>query len=54
MLIYAIIKIKNKFFFIYVNFMIIYVKKLFYGRTDRRTTQNYSSEPHNNKMRYTV
>jgi hypothetical protein len=30
--------------------MLIYVKnikkKTFYGRTDGRTTQNYSSEPH--------
>jgi len=36
--------------------MLIYVKSLkknkkktFYGRTDRRTTQNYSPEPHNTK-----
>jgi len=33
--------------------MLIYVKiikkKTFYGRTDRRTTQNYSSEPHKKK-----
>ena len=52
MLIYVkIIKIKLKFFFlIYVNFMIIYViieKKMFFiAQTDRRTTQNYSSQPH--------
>ena len=26
--------------------MIIYVKKSFYGQTDRRKTQNYSWEPH--------
>jgi len=30
--------------------MLIYVKKkTFYGRTDGRTTQNYSSEPHKKK-----
>ena len=29
-----IIKKLKIFFFIYVNFMIIYVKKVFYGRTD--------------------
>jgi len=28
--------------------MLIYVNKLFFiGRTDGRSTQNYSSEPHN-------
>jgi len=26
-------------------------KKLFYGRTNRRTTQNYSSEPHKNSFK---
>jgi len=34
--------------------MLIYVKnmkkKTFYGQTDGRTTQNYSSEPHKNKQ----
>jgi len=36
-------KIKNIYFLIYVDFMIIYVQKVIYGRT----TQNDSSEPHN-------
>ena len=35
--------------------MLIYVKnikkKTFYGRTDGRTTQNYSSEPHKRKKK---
>jgi len=31
------------YFLIYVNFMLIYVQKLF---TDGRATQNYSSEPY--------
>ncbi len=45
-----------KIFFFYLclfydNFMLIYVKKkkkkkFFIGRTDTRSTQNYSSEPH--------
>ena len=55
-------KNKKEFFFklceVYANFMLIYVKnikkkkkkkkkkKTFYGQTDGRTTQNYSSEPH--------
>jgi hypothetical protein len=45
---------KKKIFLIYVNFMLIYVKNIKKKknflrtdrRTDRRTTQNYSSEPH--------
>jgi len=49
MLIYVKIikKIKNNYFKIYFNFMIIYVNKRFF--TDGRTTQNYSSEPHKMK-----
>ena len=56
MLIYVNIikKIKKFFFLFYVNFMLIYVKIikinkksfLLDGQTDRRSTQNYSSEPH--------
>jgi len=32
-----------------LNFMVIYVKNLFYGQTDRRTTKNYSVEAHKKK-----
>ncbi len=31
--------------------MLIYVKKKNFLRTDRRTTQNYSSEPHKKKKK---
>ncbi len=55
MLIYEKIikKLQKIFFLIYPNFMLIYVKiikkKSFSSdrRTDTRSTQNYSSEPHN-------
>jgi hypothetical protein len=39
---------------IYVNFMVIYVKKTFYGQTDRRITKNHSAEAHKKKRKKKV